>query len=277
MKSVTFLGYLIVLLLTCCACDRLQSKSFNPAIPGYNESGKQVMILKKELREISGLEYLGNNSLAAINDEQGKMFIIDASTGKFSSWPFGDKGDYEDLVKVGDYFYVLESNGHIHKVSAITHREEGIYKADFGKHAEFESIYYDERVGKLIMICKECARDEEDIPAYSFDLASGQFNTQPYYTLSLTEIRKLGKSSTIMFKPSAATIHPKTKKLFILASIGKILLQCSREGKPEKVFRLNPDQFLQPEGLIFAPNGDMFISNEGGEGKATLLKFPYKP
>ena len=277
MRSILTLGCFITLLLTCCGCDQLQSKSFNPALPGYKESGRKQIILKKQLREISGLEWLGNDSLAAINDEHGKLFIIDAETGNFSSWPFGKKGDYEDLVKVGDYFYVLKSNGHIHKVSAITHQEEVIYKGEFGKHAEFESLYYDEKIGQLIMICKECGRDEENILAFSFNLKLEQFMPKPLYILSLNKIRTLGKSSTIIFKPSAAAIHPLLNKLFILSSLGKILLQCSREGAPEKVFRLNPDQFLQPEGLRFAPNGDMFISNEGGEGKATLEKFPYKP
>ena len=271
------IGFWIPLLLICCGCDQLQSKSFNPALPGYPESGRKQLILKKQLREISGLEWLGKNSLAAINDEQGKVFIIDAETGHFTSWPFGMKGDYEDLVKVGDYFYFLESNGHIHKVSATTRQEEAIFTGEFGKHAEFESIYYDEKINQLIIICKECGRDEENIMAFSFNLTQGQFVPKPLYILSLNRIRTLGKNSAIVFKPSAAAIHPLLHKLFILSSIGKILLQCSLDGVPEKVFHLNPDQFLQPEGLRFAPNGDMFISNEGGEGKATLEKFPYKP
>src|SRR6188472_2776506 len=126
MRSIMTIGFWIPLLLICCGCDQLQSKSFNPALPGYPESGRKQLILKKQLREISGLEWLGKNSLAAINDEQGKVFIIDAETGHFTSWPFGMKGDYEDLVKVGDYFYFLESNGHIHKVSATTRQEEAI-------------------------------------------------------------------------------------------------------------------------------------------------------
>jgi len=39
---------------------------------------------------------------------------------------------------------------------------------------------------------------------------------------------------------------------------------------------LDPVLFNQPEGLTFAPNGDLYISNEGGEGVATILKFVNK-
>jgi len=42
------------------------------------------------------------------------------------------------------------------------------------------------------------------------------------------------------------------------------------------VYRLDPQLYNQPEGMTFAPNGDLYISNEGGEGIATILKFVYK-
>ena len=76
-------------------------------------------------------------------------------------------------------------------------------------------------------------------------------------------------------KPSAAAINPINKKLYVIASVGKVLLQCSKNGKLEKIYKINPAQFPQPEGITFAANGDMYISNEGANGKATILKFAY--
>jgi len=48
---------------------------------------------------------------------------------------------------------------------------------------------------------------------------------------------------------------------------------ASDKGVVEEVIKLDPVLYNQPEGLTFAPNGDLYISNEGGEGTATIFKF----
>jgi hypothetical protein len=78
------------------------------------------------------------------------------------------------------------------------------------------------------------------------------------------------------FKPSAAGINPVNGKLYIIASVGKLLAVYDKDMKLESVFHLDPVLYNQPEGLTFAPNGDLYISNEGGEGIARIYKFNYK-
>jgi uncharacterized protein YjiK len=52
---------------------------------------------------------------------------------------------------------------------------------------------------------------------------------------------------------------------------------ADNKGQPIEAYNLNPDEFPQAEGIAFAPNGDMYISNEGKfGGKATLQIFPYQ-
>jgi uncharacterized protein YjiK len=85
------------------------------------------------------------------------------------------------------------------------------------------------------------------------------------------------KDNSIECKPSAAAINPVNGKLYIIASLSKTLLQCSVTGQLEAGYGLNPDHFPQPEGITFSPGGDLYISNEGVQGKATLLKFSYRP
>jgi hypothetical protein len=51
---------------------------------------------------------------------------------------------------------------------------------------------------------------------------------------------------------------------------------ADRKGKVENAFHISAVNFAQPEGITFADNGDMYISNEvATEQNATLLKFAY--
>ena len=79
------------------------------------------------------------------------------------------------------------------------------------------------------------------------------------------------------FEPSAAAVHPLEKRLYILASSGNLLVITDFKGKVQEVYRLNPTLYPQAEGIAFAPNGDLYISNEAKLGKPTLLYIPYKP
>jgi hypothetical protein len=54
-----------------------------------------------------------------------------------------------------------------------------------------------------------------------------------------------------------------------------MLVIADNRGKVIEAYELNPDQFPQAEGRAFAPNGDMFITNEGKYGAPTLQQFKY--
>jgi uncharacterized protein YjiK len=64
--------------------------------------------------------------------------------------------------------------------------------------------------------------------------------------------------------------------LYILSSAGNLLVITDTRGKAIAGYNLNPDDYPQAEGIAFAPNGDMFISNEGKQGKPTLKVFRYQ-
>lgn len=264
-----------ILLTACLVGCSGQGKSIVPSVPGYDASQKEVIVLGKDLLEISGMYYLPNGKIAAINDEEGKIFFIDADDGDFTVSKFGKKRDYEDIAAIDSFFYVLESNGNIHRVPAGVKHVEEEFEFPREKKIEFESLYHDEPNKRLILLSKEQRESRKGILAYSFDPITLSFSDTPVYTVKWKDIREHLKNNSAEFKPSAAAIHPLSKKLYVVASIGKALLIMSPDGHVESAFLLNPDQFPQPEGITFAPNGDMFISNEGVDGKATILKFPY--
>jgi hypothetical protein len=266
----------ILLGLSLTGCSR-QGKSFVPSIPGYHIDTRQTIVLDKELLEISGMYYLPDTRIAAINDEDGKIFLINSSTGDFTVTKFGRKRDYEDVVVIDSFYYVLESNGNIHRVPVAMANTEEEFEFPREKKIEFESLYYDPNLKQLVLVSKEQRETKKGIITYTFSPDSLQFSDDILYEIRRKEIHEHLKDNNAEFKPSAAAIHPVLNKLFLLASVGKAMLQCSLDGKIENAWQLNPVQFPQPEGLTFAPNGDMFISNEGADGKATILKFPYSP
>lgn len=267
--TVVLVGFLLI------GCNRLDGKSFVPEIPGYKEDASQMIILKRPLREISGIDYLGEDKLLAINDEAGKIFFVNPQNGEYQVAEFGSKADYEDVVKMANDYYVMISTGDLVLVNGNTLRQEKFFTKNFGKRVEFESLYYDRARNQLVLLCKECGREATEINGWAFDLVKQQYIDSVIFSIPIADIQRLAKDNSIECKPSAAAINPVTQKLYIIASVGKLLLECSLEGELEKVYSLNPDHFQQPEGITFAPNGDMYISNEGMQGKATLLKFPY--
>lgn len=254
-----------------------KGKSFVPRLKDYDISKRQTLVLDKDLLEISGIFYLDENRIAAINDEEGKIFLVNSSTGEATESKFGKKRDYEDISMAGSDFYILESNGNIHRVPVGDQGTEEEFEFWRVKKIEFESMYYDARKAKLIMLSKEQRESVKGILAYAFDPSTAQFSDSPVFSIKSKDILHHLKDNNAEFKPSAAAMHPLTQKLFIVASEGKALLQCSAEGNVEMAWQLNPDQFPQPEGITFAPNGDLYISNEGVDGRATIVRFLYRP
>jgi hypothetical protein len=86
----------------------------------------------------------------------------------------------------------------------------------------------------------------------------------------------LTKGKKVKFKPSAAAIHPLSGQLFIISSVNKVLVVADKNGIPEKVYKISPVLYKQPEGLTFSPEGHLLISNESANtGAADIMIFKY--
>ena len=269
--SIVFLFAILMLY----GCSANSGRSFLPAIPGYVEKSRQLFVLDDYLLEISGIFYLPDGRLAGHNDEKGVLFIFDFQNNEHETIKFSGKGDYEDVVQYGDSFYILESDGDLHKVAVQAPYSASRINFPDIKKIEFESLYIDSAAGRLVLLTKDHRNSAREILAYAFDLGSQQFVEQPVYRIAMATVFSRMQDNTVECKPSGAAVHPIEKKVYVVASVGKAMLKCSLDGKVEQVYKLNPTQFPQPEGITFAPNGDMYISNEGLQGKATILKFPY--
>ncbi len=255
---------------------------WKPSTPkNYNLRRPEKMIIEKKLNEISGLFYIKEeNHLITIADDKKKIYSL-TTDGKVGDYydPELPSQDFEDVVKVGSTVFVLVSTG---TIIATTNTDTGLVSIEYPfwstEKNDFETLYYDSTAKGLIVLCKSCALDKgkKTKTSYRFDLTTRQFDKKPYYAIKTKEVADALKDGKTDFKPSAAAIHPLNNKLYILASSGNLLIIADKMGKIEEAFRLNPMLYPQAEGIAFAPNGDMYISNEAKLGKATLLKLAYK-
>lgn len=198
---------------------------------------------------------------------------------KVERWKFGNGADYEDIVLLDSNFYVLKSKGSIEKLKFDP--ADSISVAAFpipaGGKNEFESLYYDTTVHRIIAVCKNCEQDKkEQLSSFGFNPATNAFDSS--ITINTAEIIKMAGEDKQRIKPSAAAIHPITGELFLIASVNKLLIVFNKDHTPKAVYHLDPKMFKQPEGLTFTPKGDLLISNEAAtSGTPDILIFKYNP
>jgi hypothetical protein len=272
-------GILFLILLISCNGNRIR---YTPR--GYNITKPQTMNLGTRLDEISGICWVSDSIILANNDESGRIFainIMEPGNLDYTNVKFGEKDDYEDIVKVDSAIYLLVATGKI--VRVMNYQDETNIQAETvaelpGVENEFESLYYDKDINSLIMVCKDCHREKNKIrSAYRYDLSSNKLIDSPYYQIQMDQIRKITEDAEVDFRPSAASINPMDKKVYLVSSIGKLMVVVNaKTGKVEQAFGISALLFPQPEGITFSDKGDMFISNEiASEQAATIHKFRY--
>src|SRR5688572_9579085 len=251
---------------------------------GYNITKPESHSLGTRLDEISGICWVNDSIMLANNDESGRIFAINLTNLndlEYRNIKFGEKADYEDIVKVDSAIYLLVATGKIVKVTDYQSENNvrATVVAEFpGVQNEFESLYYDKDVQSLIMLCKDCHKEKNTIrSAYRYDLTTNKLVDTPYYKIQMDQVRKITDDNEVQFRPSAASLNPIDNKVYIVSAIGNMMVVINKKtGKVEQAFKISGVMFPQPEGITFARNGDMYISNEiGDEPAPTLLKFRY--
>lgn len=245
---------------------------------GYNLNKPFLLKLPVELDEISGLAfYAHDTTVFAIGDEFGWLYKIPLTAGKpIRKWKFSNQGDYEDLVMVDKVFYVLQSNGNVTAFTFNDHNQILVQHQQFPASGnEFEILYYNPKIFKLVLICKDCETDKKKaLTAFYFNLLNKRFDDSS--SINVTNIARMLGEKKIKFKPSAAAIHPITNELYIVSSVNKLLVITDPKGNVKQTFPIDATLFKQPEGITFTPEGDMIISNEAADrGVANLLFYKY--
>ncbi len=244
----------------------------------YDLADPVVIKLPQALDEISGIVYYPKDtSIFAIIDEDGLLFKIGLDKKQaIKNWKFDKKRDFEDLVLRDSTFYVLVSNGDIETIQfgkndTIVTNLARFPDAD-KKINEFESLYWDDSLHQLVLLCKNCEDDgSKTVTAWGYNISTQQYSPA-IFTIDMMPIaEKIGELKTKL-KPSAAAINPVTDELYMLSSIEHLLVVIDRKGTLKELYHLDPALYKQAEGMAFTPAGDLIITNESHEtGAATVL------
>ena len=232
--------------------------------------------LPAELLEISGLAALDSTHLAAVQDEEGIIYILDRETALITAQGrFKGSGDYEGIEVVDGLAWMLRSDGTLYSTStAVSHNMDATrHDMDLHANCDAEGLAFDAPANRLLIVCKEHPgrglRGRRAI--YAFDLATERRIEAAVYLIDRAGLDAPGQP----FKPSALAIHPSSGYLYVLSSVRKVLvlLDPADSGHILEAHTLPEHLFPQPEGLAFFPDGTLFIANEGVNGPATRLRF----
>lgn len=277
---------LLAILLLLAGCGPVTKKNDRPEagtleanfkLPYQLNNPAELYTLPKELKEISGLTYFKENQLLCVQDEEAVVYVYDTQKKEITQdFGFGGYGDFEGIEYINKEVYVLESNGNLFRFEPRVDSPESTQihrtKTDLPGKTEVEGLGYDPKTKRLLIAVKN-GKGSSDKAVYSFDL----LNRTVYKDMSLNDEQlKAAGIDPKTYKPSGIAVHPITGEWYILTSAGKRLVITSRRANIIYSEPLDPKRFRQPEGICFAPNGDLYIASEGNGKKGYILKFSYQ-
>lgn len=255
--------------------------------------------LPSDLKEISGISFLSDDVVLAIQDELGVLYQYNLKDKKIiKQLEFGKPDDYEDLVRVNNDVYIVISNGTIIQIKNFQAANPEIkkYKTALTKENDIEGLTYEPKKNRLLLAAKANGMDSDENTKeiYAFDLASMQLISTPAYSIRLDEIESYFKGDALVesskkflkalgnrnidkvFKSSAITVNPQSNQIFVLSSINNLIAVLTPEGKLDKIIQFEGKAHKQPEGLAFTEGRKLFVSNEAGKkGKGNIIELEY--
>jgi len=283
-------NYITLLFLTGMACITIVDEKQMVVKSGnyeYSLSDPDVIYkLPVRLEEISGLDYLGDRILLCVEDEEGILYFYNTREKKVTrEIKFAKSGDYEGVTHIDNMAYVVKSNGNLYTFPIDLDDEVEAIKIEtaFTSSNNVEGLCPGHKKKEIYLACKENAEvDNNSIKGravYAFDLKKGKLIDPPYIHLTsevFNEALKqkgLKPSQYMPFKPSGIALHPITGDVFIIGSVGKLLIVLDQSGKIKSVAPLSRKLFVQPEGICFDEQGVLFISSEGRGNDGYILEF----
>lgn len=278
-------SFLVAWLFLITACMTAQKDTVKDAIPYSLSTPDGSFSLDKKLSEISGLCLWKNRELAAVNDEKGEVFILNAKDGSIKrTLKFGEKGDYEGIECVDEDIFVLRSDGKIFRIKDAEKKKQEIksYKTPFTSKNDLEGLAFSKSENALLILAKEKPNISKKKKyngkkaAYWFDLDKKELKERPAFTIDLNDLSSFrlskfgGSLSELKFKPSAVAIHPISKMFYVLSSTSAELLVLNTNHSIFDLVKLHKGVSQQPESITFDNQNRLYIASEGDTFSAVL-------
>lgn len=259
----------------------------------------KLYIVPQNLKEISGISFVSDSMVVAIEDEKGILYFFDLGKEAIvKTHEFVEEGDFEDVAVVDNTVYVINSKGHIIEiVNFMTAPQPAkTYNTPLKTKNNVEGLAYDKDNNRLLVAVKdEGLHDDVNKDIYAFDLKTKQLDTSAVYSIKLNEIEAFYKGDKLeetskeflkafgnqklnqVFRTSALSIHPTTKEIYVLSSLNNMIAVLSPStGKIQRIIELHGPDYNQPEGLAFTKDGTLYVSNESNGKIANIIRIIYE-
>lgn len=228
------------------------------------------------LDEISGLALTPDGRLFTHNDEEAVIYQVDLASGSVTDgFRLGEtavKGDFEGIAVVGERFFLVSSIGILFEFREAGPGESVPYReTDTGLEdiCEVEGLAHHRADSALLLACKQNP-DDSQVVIHRLPLDPSRGELAPL-RIPQDRIRDAGGSRE--FNPSAIVVDPRTGHLVLLAARQEQILEITAGGEVVSLYRLEKSRHPRPEGVEFAPDGALLISDEKDKESAAVTVY----
>lgn len=252
----------------------------NLALAAYDlEKPARHFKLPKRWREISGLTMLADDRLLAHDDERGVVFEIDYRDGSIvKAFALGDlhepiAADFEGIAAAEGRLYLVSSAGRLYEFGEGADGETvlyNLYATGIGRDYEIEGLAYDPTQRVLLLVSKNPTNPKQAglVAIYRWSLATKQLVEDGHIFLSVAALsRRIDRKQ---FQPSGIERHPLSGNYFVVAARQRAVAEITPQGQVLAVAELAAGRHPQAEGIAFAADHTLIISDEGAGQRATL-------
>ena len=224
-----------------------------------------------------------DNRLLAHNDERGIIFEIDYQKGSIEkAFQLTDMknpiaSDFEGIATIDDQIYLVTSSGRLYECREGATGESvlfNVYTTGVGRDCEIEGLAYDESKRALLLMCKDArsADMEGKLAVYHWSIDERQLRKDVHTVIPVVEFSQHIKGKK--FQPSGIERHPISGNYFIVAARQGAIAEITPGGQVVAVREFPAQWHRQVEGITFAADGTLIVSDEGAGRKARLTLYP---